>query len=152
MSLPNDVYGHTVTMTTDGTTDTYQVGNAISYQFAAGTSQAVVYLSMAKQVNLAMFNLAITDFINTRYNLETRLRWMVLYLEYQGDLFSINKYNYVKQILVWGMSVSQYANTYTLAVMALTDPNDVYAKDWDLTSLDASDPKLTLLACMQIVG
>lgn len=152
MSLPNDAYGHTVTMTTDGTTDTYWVGSSIPYSFPAGTSQAAVYLSIAKQTNLAQFNNALTDFINAHYNLETRFRWMALYLEFQDNLLYINKYTYVKQLLTWGLSISVYTNVYVIAVMSLTTPEDVVAKDWDFSTFDASDPKLTLLACMQIVG
>jgi len=152
MSLPNDIYGHTVTMTTDGITDTYLVGDAVPYSFPAGTSQAAVYLSIAKQTNLTQFNSALTEFINNKYNLETRFRWMALYLEFQNDLFSVNKYNYVKQLLAWGLSISQYTNTYVIAVMTLTDPNDVIAKKWDFSAFDVSDPHLTLMACMQIVG
>lgn len=150
--MNNDAYGHTVSMTTDGITDTYLVGGAIYYSFPAGTAQAAAYLSIAKQTNLAQFNASLTDFINNHYNLETRFRWMALYLEFQSDIISINKYNYTKQLLAWGLSISQYTNTYVIAVMSLSDPNDVVAKKWDFSTFETTDPKLTLIACMQIVG
>lgn len=152
MSLPNDAYGHTVEMNSDGTYDNYLIGGSQTFSFPTGTPQNTAYLSFTKQLHLQLFNLALTDMINNHYNLETRFRWMALYLEFQGDLLSVNKYNYVKQLLTWGLSISQYTNTYVIALMSLSDPAVVVATKWDFSTYESSDPRLTLIACMQIVG
>jgi len=77
--MNNDAYGHTVSMTTDGVTDTYLVGGATEYQFPAGTSQDVVYLSIAQQFNLAQAQAAVQAFVNSRYSLETRFNLMAIW-------------------------------------------------------------------------
>lgn len=150
-SLPNDVYGHVITMTTDKVKDTYSVGGGAFYSFPAGTPQEAAYLSMAKQWHLKLFNSELSSMIDSHYTLETRSRWMSLYLEFRDSDSSPNKLAYVKQLLEWGLSISRYTNNYVIDVMSLNSPEEVLAKKWDFSEFDASDPRLTLIACMQIV-
>lgn len=150
--MNNDAFNHTVSMTSDGINDNYLVGGSQTFSFPTGTAEAAAYLSFTKQLALQYFNLALTEMINKHYNLETRFRWMALYLEFQNDVLSINKYAYVKQLLTWGLSISQYTNTFVISVMSQTDPAVVAAMKWDFIALEASDPNLTLIACMQIVS
>jgi hypothetical protein len=151
MSLPNDAYGHTVTMTTDGTTDTYVVGGARPYSFPTGTNIGVVYVTLAIQANLILFNNVLTDIINNHYGLETRVRWMSLYLETQF-LGQPNRLAYIAQLLTWGNTISVYTAQYIAALLAMTDPTAIAATVPDFSAIEAADPKINLLACMQIVG
>lgn len=150
MSLPNDAYGHTVEMTTVGAYDVYLVGGARSYSFATGTAQAAVYLQLAMQSNLILFNDALTQFIDLKYDIPTRLRWAILYMTFQSNL-QINKQAYVKQLLTWTSSACAYASTYISQVMAKTQVSDVLAMQFDPSQISA-DPGLTLLGCFSIVG
>jgi hypothetical protein len=151
MSLPNDAYNHSVTMTTDGTTDTYVVGGSRPYGFPAGTNIGVVYVNLAIQANLILFNATLTDIINNHYGLEDRVRWMALYLETQF-LGQPNKQAYVAQLLTWGNAISVYTAQYVAALLAMTDPTAIAATVPNFSSLEAADPKINLLSCMQIVG
>lgn len=151
MSLPNDAYGHTVDMTSDGVNDTYSVGGSYAYTFPTGTTQNAAYISMAIQINLAQFNIALTQMINNHYDLDTRMRWIALYLE--CEYFSRpNRLAYVAQLLTWGDSISVYTSAYLVELMAMTDTALIAAKRWDYSILEAADPKVNLIACMQIVG
>jgi hypothetical protein len=149
--ITQDAYNHSVTMTTDGTTDSYLVGGAMSYQFPAGTSDAVVAITLAIQANLILFNAALTDMVNNHYSLEQRVRWILLYLEGQFMVLP-NRLTYLNQLLTWGNSISTYAVTYIATVSAMTNPTTIAGTQPDFSAIEAADPKLTLLACMQIVG
>ena len=142
--LSNDAYGRTITMSSDGVTDTYVAGGAVAYQFPTGTSQAAVYLSIAQQWNLALMNIALTDFINNHYSSETRLRWVQNWIESFVNNWS-QRLAYVNTLVAWGASVSTYVAGYIQTVMALSDPNQVAATQWNFASLEGADPQINLL-------
>lgn len=147
--ITQDAYGHAVTFSTDGTTDTYSVGNANNYTFPAGTIDAVVAATLAIQANMIIFNAALTDYINTRYTLESRSRWMALYLEFQA-YSQPKKLAYVTQLLAWGNAISTYTSNYIIALMAMTNPTTIAATKFDPSQFSA-DPQINLVACMTIV-
>lgn len=149
-SITQDAYGHSVTMSTDGTTDTYVVGDTNTYLFPAGTAGNVVAAKLAVQANMIIFNAALTEFVNQHYTLETRVRWTILYMEFQ--LFSQpNKLAYVGQLLSWGNAISVYTAQYIGMLMALSDPAVIITKQFDPSQF-GPDPAINLLTCMQIVG
>lgn len=150
MTITSDAYKHDVAFSTDGTTDTYVVGGAFTYNFPAGTSDGVVAVTLAIQANLMIFNNALTEFVNTHYSNESRLRWVILYLECQA--FSRpNRATYIAQLLSWGDAISVYTSAYIAALMAMQNPAAIAAKTFDQTAIPA-DPAINLLTCMQIVG
>lgn len=150
MSLPNDVYGHTVTVASDGVVDTYTVGGARNYAFPTGTSLGVVYVTIAIQENMIIFNNALTEFVNQHYTNESRLRWVILYLECQA--FSRpNRAAYIASLLSWGDQISVYTSAFIASLLAQTDPNVIAAMKFDSTQF-GPDPAINLLTCMQIVG
>lgn len=149
--LQNDAYGHTVTFSTDGTTDTYVVGGSQSYQFPAGTSQSAVYLSIAQQWNLQLMNSQLTDYVNDHYSPATAQRWLYLWEE-MNEFNQPNKANYIKQGLAWSWSISQYVGGYIGTIMGMTDPNQIAATTPNFGQFDATDPKLSLIVMLQIVG
>lgn len=148
--ITTDAYGHTVTMTTDGITDTYLVGGARNYSFPAGTPDANVAISISVQANLLIFNDALTEYVNSHYTAENRLRWTTLYLEFQY-FNQPNKLAYVAQLLSWGNAISTYTAVYIGTLMAKTNLSEIAAMVFDPTQFSA-DPAINLLACMQIVG
>lgn len=148
--ISNDVYGHQVEMTTDGVHDVYVVGGARSYTFPAGTADGPVSVAIAIQENLVIFNASLTEYINSCYSIETRTRWIALYLEFQS-FNKPNKMAYVTQLLSWGNSISIYSATYIATVMTMTDLNLILAARFDANQFPI-DPQINLLACMQISG
>lgn len=146
-TLDNDAYGHTVTMDSDGTIDTYTVGGSLEYIFATGTSQATAYLSMAKQFKLSVFQDAVKAFVTDHYALDTRFNFMALYLT-AG--LKLNRQAYVAQLLTWATSVVGYAATFVATVNAMSDPAVVAAAQWNFAALDSSDPKVTPIAAVAI--
>ena len=148
--MNNDAYGHTVSMTTDGVTDTYLVGGATEYQFPAGTSQDVVYLSIAQQFNLAQAQAAVQAFVNSRYSLETRFNLMAIWNLCNGNILLLNRTAYVKQIFTWAQAVVTYAATYMATINAMTDPAVVAATTPNFSTLISSDPLVNPVAAIQI--
>jgi hypothetical protein len=146
-NLSNDAYGHTVSMTTDGVTDTYTVAGTQTFGFPAGTSQSVVYLSIAQQWNLQMFNSALTIMVNSHYTNETRLRWVQNWIESTVNSWT-QRLAYVNTLVMWGATISAYSAAYIQTVMALSDPNVVAQTVWDFSSIEASDPQINLLTYM----
>lgn len=149
MSITNDVYGHSVTMTTDGTIDTYVVGGSLTYTFPAGTSDAVVSLTLAIQANILMFMAQFNDFMNNHYTVEIRVRLIGLYLATQGDILHTNRFAYLGQLMTWTKAVSAYATSYIATLNAQTDPNVVATLMFDQTQF-AADPAITVLGAMSI--
>jgi hypothetical protein len=143
-NLSNDAYGHTVTMTTDGTTDTYTVAGTQTFQFPAGTSQSVVYLSIAQQWNLQMFNTALTAMVNSHYTNETRLRWVQNWIESTVNGWT-QRLAYINTLVNWGASITNYTATYIQTIMAMNDPSVVASTTWDFSAVEAADPQINLL-------
>lgn len=150
MSLPNDAYGHTVIMTTDGVNDTYEVGGAIQYSFPTGTSEAAVYLSIAKQFNIAKATTTFQDFGLSRYSLITRFSLMAVYQLALLNILLVNRRAYLLQLFTWAQSLVTYSVTYMAAVNALSDPAAVAAMVPDFGPYIVSDPLVTPIAAVQI--
>lgn len=148
MSLPNDVYGHTVSMTTDSITDSYFIGETRSYTFPAGTDQSIVYLSISKAENLLLFNSNRLDYILARYSRDQQIQLMIMYEAAVKGSFS-NRANYIAQILTWVNQITTYAASFVASVQAQSDPAAVTALVWDPTQF-AADPGVTMLAAIQI--
>lgn len=147
-TLPNDAYGHTVSMSTDGTTDTYLVGGSTSYEFPAGTDQGVVYLSIAKQWNLQMFMVALQSYIQGSFPVATQLQFVCMYLAAQAGGLT-NRATYIAQLLTWLNVVEAYAATYVTGIQGLSDPSVVAATIINTTLITAA-PSVTLLGAISI--
>lgn len=148
MTVTADGYGHQVTMTTDGVTDTYIVGGTYVYPFPAGTSDAAVLLSITIQANLIMFKAALLDFTGAKYSLEDRVRWLGLYAAAQAGLLA-SRAAYIGQLVTWINTVSTYGAAYAASVAAQTDVNVVVAMKFD-SSQFAADPAITLGAAISL--
>lgn len=141
MSLENDIFGHTVDMTTDGITDTYTVGSSIDFPYPAGTSQDVVYLAIAVYYKRIQFAAALNDFIITKYSDMQRLNLMGLYLNAQAQGL-LNRLAYLAQILTWQNAVILYAANYQLSLAALTTPKAVFDYAWNFADVPIQDPRV----------
>lgn len=149
--MNNDAYGRTVVFSTDGTTDTYLVGGAVSFEFPAGTSQAVVYLAFAKQLNAAKFQQAVQDFGDLHYPVRTvqqfQAVWAVANLPV--NVLLVNRRAYILQLFTWTSAVISFATTYVIALNAMSDPAVVAATSGDFTQIPA-DPMVTPGAALLI--
>lgn len=61
-----------------------------------------------------------------------------------------NRENYVTQLEDWAEDVILFARDVAVALQAQSTATDVLAYQWDFSSLDISDPKITLLGAIQI--
>lgn len=148
--LPNDSYGHTVAMTTDGVTDTYFVGGSSTYAFSAGTSQQYVYLYIAIQWNLALSQSALQAYIEQRYSLPIRFNLMAIYTSAVTSGLTARA-AYVSQLFTWATSITSYSSQYIASIKAMTDPSVVAATNPDFSSAMA-DPLVSPIAAVQILN
>lgn len=147
--LPNDVYGHTVSMTSDGVTDTYLVGEALSFAFATGTTQDAAYLSMAIQIKISMLKQAIQDYAFGKYDEKTRIGFISLYQLAQSQLH-LNQMAYIQQLGTWAKSILTYAGSVVTAVSALTTPQAVADYQWNIEAHISADPQISLITAAMI--
>jgi hypothetical protein len=146
--LANDAYGHTVFFSTDGVTDTYLVGNASTYQFPAGTSAGVVYVSIAIQFNLAQAQIALQTWINARYSSDVRWNLNAVYTCAVAAGLT-NRAAYVFQLMTWGAALMGYSAAYIATVQAMTNPATIAATTPDFTH-SAQDPLINPFSAMAI--
>jgi hypothetical protein len=147
--LPNDAYGNTVTLSTDGVTDTYTVNKINVYTFPAGTSLSVVYLTLAIKANILTSQAAVQSFVTSRYTLDTRFNLNALYiLATQSGL--TNRATYITQLFTWAQAVVAYAATYMNSVSAMTNVTTIVNTQPNFTTLTAADPCVTPVAAIQI--
>lgn len=151
MTITSDAYGHAVTFSTDGTTDTYEVGGSRPYMFANKTADNVVSLSIAIQENLLIFNAVLSDFISTKYPLDVRSRLTILYLATQTNILLVNRLAYLNKLLTWVNSISAYAATYIATLQGQSDPAVVVTLKFDASQFSA-DPGVTVLGAMSIAN
>lgn len=149
MSFDNDAYGRTVSMTTDGTTDTYLIGGAIGIMFPAQTPQPQVYLAFARQCNLARFQASLNDYLDSKYSQAIRLNLIGLYLNAVAENLA-NRTAYLLQILIWQNAVMSYAGAYTAALSNMTDIPTIVSTLWDPRQIAVADPQISALAAVQI--
>jgi hypothetical protein len=148
MSLPNTAYGNTVTMTTDGTFDYYQVGGSLTYTFAAGTNINVVYLTITIQTNLLKFKAASQDYIQSLYPVSVQQQLLQIYIASQKAGLS-TRTAYVGQLLTWLNGILAYSLSYVNAVSALTDIPTIVATTWDVSQVPV-DPAVTVLGALSL--
>jgi len=146
--MDNDIYGRTVSMTTDGVTDTYLVGGAFDFALPAGTNSAVAYLAFAKQGKLLQFKSAITEFGQNHYDATTQQQLVILYLAAKASE-KVDREAYLAQLFAFVNSVTAYSVAFSAAVNACSDPSTIAAMQWDLSQI-ASDPGVTLAGAIAI--
>lgn len=150
MGSANDAYGRPVAFSTDGVTDTYRVAGLV-FSYAHGTNVNVVYLAIAIANNVAIFQQAVSDFVASRYSLETRLNFMAMYFNAQPAIANLpTRAAYLAPLITWQNTVIQYVAAYVTAVRALTDSAVVASTKWDFTALIAADPLVTPMGAIAI--
>lgn len=150
--MPDDAYGNSVSFTTDGVHDYYLVSSPLSattYTFSAGTAELVVYLSLAIQENIALFQLAAQSWVTARYTLDTRFNFIALYTNAQQHLY-LNRMAYISQLFTWADSVIAYSAAYITNVKAQTDPVVVSSIVPDFTQAAVPDPMVSPLVAIGI--
>ena len=147
--IPNDIYGDTISLTTDGTNDYYLVNNLTQFIFPVGTSQTTAYLAISIAMNISNFETALNNFINSRYSMNIRLNLMGIFINAQINSLT-NRQNYIAQLFPWQNSVIQYSSQYISSVSAATNITELSTINWDFTSLITSDPLITPIAALQI--
>lgn len=166
MALPNDIYGRTVILTTDGTIDTYTVtdssANMLIFTFPIGTSQVQAYdsinamapginpiLTAAITQNINNFQTALNTFVTSRYTSDQRMNFIGIYINAQQNNLS-NRMTYVGQLFPWQNSIITYSASYIAGIQAMTNPSQVAQSTWNFASLASSDPCITPIAALQI--
>ena len=161
--MNNDQYGRTVTFSSDGNIDTYTFGIGTVLEFPAGTSLDLVYCSINSQAplaseptlsqtiacNVAAFQIALSEFVNSQYTSMDRLNLIGIYINAVTNNLT-NRQAYLAPLLVWQNSVILYASSYITSVEAMTDPNMVLTTVWSFDSLAASNPNLKSAIALQI--
>lgn len=165
--MTNDAYGRTITLSTDGVTDTYTATNPdttfITVAFPTGTALTIVYASLnslAPPVNqqslvvatgtaIAAFTNALNQFIAIHYTTDTRLNLLGIYNNAVVNSLT-NRQAYIGQLLTWQNSVLAFAATYIATVQAQTTPSAVAALTWNFSTLASTDPLVTAVAALQI--
>lgn len=148
--MNDDVFGRSVSMTSSGGYDYYLVGGSFEFVFPTGTSENAAYLSMAKQTQLSRFQAAMQAFVLDRYPLETRWGFIALLNDANQNILLINRRAYIQQIFTWTKAIITYSATYAASINAMSDPATIAGTSWDLSTLAASDPMITLIAAVQI--
>lgn len=109
----------------------------------------VVSIPDAIQINLAKFQLAMQEFIESRYSTIVRMNFIGIYLNAVINNLS-NRQAYIGPLFVWQNSIIEYASTYMATVRALTDSATIASTVWDFSALASSDPGLSPLTAIQI--
>jgi hypothetical protein len=147
--LPADVYGNPVTFSTNGTTDTYTNAVGIVATIPHKGPQALAYLSLAIQGNIALLAEAGETFAESRYDDSTRMN--LLGLAFNAYVLGLtNRLNYLMPLLTWQNSIIAYIGTYCVNVKAQTSATAVAALTPNFTQFISTDPLLTPIAAMQI--
>jgi hypothetical protein len=147
--MNNDAYGRTVSFSTDGTTDSYTVGESQVFNFPAGTPTDAAYLGIAIGKNIEIFQAAVSDYALNAYSYADRFTLLALYHTAQAAGLT-NRQAYIFQVMLWAEAVTAYALSYISAVKALTDPTIVVATAPDFSTITPQDPLITPLAAMAI--
>jgi hypothetical protein len=146
--VPNAADGTPVTFSTNGTIDTYAAAGLPPINVSTGTSQAVVYLSIAKALKLSDFQSAVQSFISSHYDDPTRLTFLALERNAQ-NLGLTNRLTYLAQIDTWAAAIIAYAATYAASVSAMSSAATVAASTWSFSGLIA-DPAITPMGAISI--
>lgn len=108
-------------------------------------------LAAAKAARLLDLKTSVQSWIDGRYDMPTRMNFLVIYTLAKDDLL-VNRAAYIKPLLTWANSIISFSGTHAAAISALESVAAVKAYQWDFSALEASDPKLTLLAAIQIAN
>lgn len=110
-------------------------------------SQPLVSLTEAIENNIAQFQIAAQQFVDSHYSLEDRFNFMALYtIAIQQGL--TNRAAYITQLFIWAESIISYSTQYCAMIQAATSVAQINATYWDFTQI--IDPLITPLAAIQI--
>lgn len=159
-----------VEKTSTATTDTYIVtGDAIqtlTLVFPIGTSIEYVYriannavdIAQSKLTlqdiildNLAMFSQEVTNFVTSKYSLETRVNFIAMHI-YAINNGLTNRKTYLEGLLDWQNQVYAYASSRIQIVSSLTNTQDVLQYTWNFDNLILNDPKLDQFTALSIMN
>lgn len=163
-SMPKDVFGRSIAVSSDGITDTYRVtdpyGNDGVFSFPFETAQATAYaaingngptLAQAIAENLMAFEAAIEAYTRAAFSTDTRISLMGLYLMATSQATPMpDLAAYIAPLFPWIQSVLRYANTYAAAIRALTDIPTIYSTGWNIAGNTTAIPVITLAEAASI--
>lgn len=104
---------------------------------------------VAKSKKLAALNLAVQNFIDSKYPFLTRIQLLNLYTLAKFDSLT-NRAAYIRPGLDWLNSILSYALSASTAIQALTAFSDVNSYVIDVAGNVGSDPLITLGAAISI--
>lgn len=148
-NLPNDIYGYSVTFSTDKITDIYKNALGIVVSVPSGTSQKAVYLSLAIQDNIYLLTPQAESFVQSRYSDSVRLNLIGLFLNAQLNNFT-NRIAYLSPLLIWQNSIIAYIGQYCSNVKKQTTPEAVLTFIPNFNQFIITDPLLTPIVAIQI--
>jgi hypothetical protein len=145
----NDVYGRTVVFqSTDGVSDFYLIGSAITLAVPTGSSAGVVLVACARQGKLAMAQQTLYDFIDSKYSQRIMLYALYIYNDAVDQGFT-NRAAYVQNLFVYTRGIIAYLSTMVTAINASTSPSTIAAMQFDQSQFGA-DPGYTGMAALAI--
>ena len=106
-------------------------------------------LSDAINKKITEFIAGVLGFINTRYDLETRVNFLGIYINAKNKGL-VNKAAYFQQLLDWQNNVYLYSAYVQYGISSLINVQDVINYNWDFTTLIASDPLITYRGAFSI--
>jgi len=138
-------YDYCVDTTVGG--QSFNIGDA--YNAGSDTfGLPVPSLADAKKENLTNFSLALEQYVQEFYSLETQFRlFIIYYLAQQNSL--TNRVAYIQPLLTWVQNVITYSATYTSTVMAINDAATALNSQWDFTQIGVP-PAVTLIGAISI--
>jgi hypothetical protein len=117
--------------------------------YANGNFSTALSKPLAISQQLTAFRLDLQNFIDSRYDINTRLNFQTLYTLALND-GKANRLAYLQPMLSWVETIISYSITVAAQIQGQATAADVLAYKWDFTSIASADPHLTLLGAISI--
>lgn len=120
--------------------DTYSNGSFIP---------TIPSLAKAKEIQLTRLKYDVDSFVDSRYDLKTRVQLMNLYVLAKFNNLT-NRAAYLETGLAWASEVLAYCTSIVLTIQSQTSIQDTMAVTWDVVNNVGTDPKITAAAAIVI--
>lgn len=121
----------------------------IGYLYSGGEFVPALSKPQAIAQQIAAFRTDFRAWIDTRYDQPTRINFISMFL-LAKETGKTNRLAYIQPLLEWSDSLVTFAGTVATAIQSQSTAADVLAYQWSFISLEQSDPRVTLLAAVQI--
>lgn len=123
----------------------------MGFSYAGGVfSPPLVAVGVAKAQKLAEFKVAVQEYIDSKYDFNTRQQLANLFMLAKFQL-KLNRAAYLQPLLEWIDSVLTYSQHVVSTVSGMSDPVAIANMSWSFDANVMTDPKLTLAGAIAIV-